>query len=69
VYTGVQQIVRASEVLHTTTAMSIRRLFYEHPSSILNFTEKNAFSNYSFKKSITDSEMGDHRSIPGSSKD
>jgi hypothetical protein len=40
VYTGLQQVVSASEVPHTTTAVSIRRLFYEHPSRTLYFTGK-----------------------------
>ena len=40
VYTGLQQIISALEVLHLTTAVSIRRLFYEQPPNILQFTEK-----------------------------
>ena len=40
VYTGLQQIISALEDPHLSTAVTIRRLFYEQSSYILHFTEK-----------------------------
>jgi hypothetical protein len=43
---------------------------FAQPLHILHFTEKLPYQNlHIFQKSITDSELEDHRPIPGSSKD